>query len=80
MYDVGWLHSMGLKVHGRIIDTMIAAPIIDENRFKYSLDALSKDYLNEEKYKYDLQQKTLDWSVGTVKDPMTNMHKLPASI
>jgi DNA polymerase I-like protein with 3'-5' exonuclease and polymerase domains len=32
MYDVGWLHSMGLKVHGRIIDTMIAAPIIDENR------------------------------------------------
>jgi DNA polymerase I-like protein with 3'-5' exonuclease and polymerase domains len=59
---------------------MIAASVIDENRFKYSLDALSKDYLNEEKYKYDLQQKTMEWSGGTVKDPMTNMHKLPASI
>jgi DNA polymerase I-like protein with 3'-5' exonuclease and polymerase domains len=59
---------------------MIAASVIDENRFRYSLDALSKDYLNEEKYKYDLQQKTLEWSGGTVKDPMTNMHKLPASI
>jgi DNA polymerase I-like protein with 3'-5' exonuclease and polymerase domains len=41
---------------------------------------LSKDYLNDSKYKYDLQQKTLEWSGGTVKDPMTNMHKLPASI
>jgi DNA polymerase I-like protein with 3'-5' exonuclease and polymerase domains len=67
-------------IKGRIVDTMIAASVIDENRFRYSLDALSKDYLNEEKYKYDLQQKTLEWSGGTVKDPMTNMHKLPASI
>jgi DNA polymerase I-like protein with 3'-5' exonuclease and polymerase domains len=65
---------------GRIVDTMIAASVIDENRFKYSLDALSKDYLNDSKYKYDLQQKTLEWSGGTVKDPMTNMHKLPAYI
>ena len=32
LYDVGWLSSMVLKVHGRIIDTMIAAPIVDENR------------------------------------------------
>ncbi len=59
---------------------MIAASVIDENRFRYSLDALSKDYLDDSKYKYDLQQKTLEWSGGTVKDPMTNMHKLPASI
>jgi DNA polymerase I-like protein with 3'-5' exonuclease and polymerase domains len=59
---------------------MIAASVIDENRFKYSLDSLSKDYLDEGKYKYDLQQKTLEWSGGTVKDPMTNMHKLPQSI
>ena len=27
-----------------------------------------------------LQEKTLEWSGGTVKDPMTNMHKLPASL
>ena len=44
---------------GLIVDTMIAASVIDENRFKYSLDALSKDYLDESKYKYDLQQKNI---------------------
>ena len=81
MYDVCWIRAVtGKMIKGRIVDTMIAASVIDENRFKYSLDALSKDYLNEEKYKYDLQQKTLEWSGGTVKDPMANMHKLPASI
>ncbi len=81
MYDVCWIRAVtGMMIKGRIVDTMIAASVINENRFKYSLDALSKDYLNEEKYKYDLQQKTLEWSGGTVKDPMTNMHKLPASI
>jgi len=81
MYDVCWIRAVtGMKMKGRIVDTMIAASVINENRFKYSLDSLSKDYLNEEKYKYDLQQKTLEWSGGTVKDPMTNMHKLPASI
>ena len=81
MYDVCWIRAVtGKMIKGRIVDTMIAASVINENRFKYSLDALSKDYLNEEKYKYDLQQKTLEWSGGTVKDPMTNMHKLPASI
>ena len=81
MYDVCWIRAItGKMIKGRIVDTMIAASVINENRFKYSLDSLSKDYLDEGKYKYDLQQKTLEWSGGTVKDPMTNMHKLPASI
>jgi len=81
MYDVCWIRAVtGKKMKGRIVDTMIAASVIDENRFKYSLDSLSKDYLKESKYKYDLQEKTLEWSKGTIKDPITNMHKLPASI
>ena len=81
MYDVCWIRAVtGKKMKGRIVDTMIAASVIDENRFKYSLDSLSKDFLKDKKYKYDLQEKTLAWSKGTIKDPMTNMHKLPASI
>ena len=81
MYDVCWIRAVtGKMIKGRIVDTMIAASVINENRFKYSLDSLSKDYLNDSKYKYDLQQKTLEWSGGTVKDPITNMHKLPSSI
>ena len=81
MYDVCWIRAVtGKMIKGRIVDTMIAASVIDENRFKYSLDALAREHLNDSKYKYDLQQKTIEWSGGTVKDPMTNMHKLPASI
>ena len=81
MYDVCWIRAVtGKKMKGRIVDTMIAASVIDENRFKYSLDSLSKDFLKDKKYKYDLQEKTLAWSKGTIKDPMTKMHKLPASI
>ena len=41
---------------------------------KYSLDALSKEYLKDEKYKYDLKEKALI-EFG-IKDPMSNMHKL----
>ena len=49
MYDVCWIRAVtGMKMKGKIVDTMIAASVIDENRFKYSLDALSKDYLNED--------------------------------
>ena len=81
MYDVCWIRAVtGKKMKGRIVDTMIAGSVIDENRFKYSLDSLSKDYKIGSKYQYDLQQKALEWSKGTIKDPMTNMHKLPASI
>jgi len=81
MYDVCWIRAVtGSMIKGRIVDTMIAASVIDENRFRYSLDALSKDYIGDSKYKYDLQKKTLEWSGGMVKDPMSNMHKLPSSI
>ena len=37
-YDVGWLRWWGVEVKGKIIDTLIAAPLIDENRFRYSLN------------------------------------------
>ena len=77
MYDVCWIRAeSGLMPHGPLFDTMVAASVIDENRMRYSLDSLSKDYLQESKYKYDLQEKTLEWSQGTIKDPMTNMHNL----
>ena len=78
MYDVCWIRaSTGEMLEGPLLDTMIAASVIDETRMKYSLDAISKDYLKESKYKYDMAAKVLEWSKGTIKDPMTNMHKLP---
>ena len=50
MYDVCWIRAVtGKMIKGRIVDTMIAASVIDENRFKYSLDALSKENANKER-------------------------------
>ena len=48
-YDVGWLRWWGIEVKGKIIDTLIAAPLIDENRYQYTLNVLGKDYLQETK-------------------------------
>jgi len=76
MYDVCWIRAAtGMMLKGPVYDTMIAASIIDENRQRYSLDALAKDYLNDSKYKYDLTDKAKD--LHGISDPMTNMHKLP---
>jgi DNA polymerase-1 len=76
MYDVCWIRAAtGMMLKGPVYDTMIAASVIDENRPKYSLDALAKDYLNDNKYKYDLADKAKE--LHGISDPMTNMHKLP---
>ena len=79
MYDVCWIRSAtGKMPKGPLLDTMIAASVIDENRMKYSLDAISKDYLQDTKYKWDLTERSL--SDHGIKDPMSNMHKLPYSL
>ena len=79
MYDVCWIRSAtGKMPKGPLLDTMIAASVIDENRMKYSLDAVSKDYLQDTKYKWDLTERSL--SDHGIKDPMSNMHKLPYSL
>ena len=45
MYDVCWIRALGLNINGRIVDTMIAAAVTDENRFRYDLNSLSWKYL-----------------------------------
>ena len=79
MYDVCWIRAeTGLMPKGELLDTMIAASVIDENRMRYTLDSISKDYLSESKYKYDLRDRSLK-ECG-IKDPLNNMHKLPYSL
>ena len=53
-YDLGWLGTEGIKVKGPILDTMVAAPLLDENRFSYALNALGATYLGERKAEDDL--------------------------
>jgi len=73
-YDLGWLQASGFKVNGRIVDTMLAAPILDENRFSYSLNALGFDYLQEAKSEQGLKQAAADFGVH----PKKELWKLPA--
>jgi len=72
-YDVGWLRWWGIEVKGKIIDTLIAAPLIDENRFRYSLNELGKDYLKDTKSEGLLYEAAREWGV----DAKGEMYKLP---
>ena len=74
MYDVCWLRAMGFKINGRIIDTMIATSLIDENRGRYDLNSICKDYIHESKNEYALQEAAKSWGI----DPKQEMYKLPA--
>jgi len=74
-YDAGWLRAEGVEVQGRIIDTMIAAPLIDENRFSYSLNNLGRDYIDMRKDEKMLRAAAKDWGI----DPKKDMWRLPAS-
>lgn len=73
-YDIGWLRASGFKVNGRVIDTMVAAPLIDENRFSYTLNSLGFDYLKEVKSEQGLKEAAQDFGVHAKKE----LWKLPA--
>ena len=73
-YDLGWLRASGFEVNGTIYDTMLAAPLLDENRFSFSLNALGFDYLKEVKSEQGLKQAAADFGVH----PKKELWKLPA--
>jgi DNA polymerase I-like protein with 3'-5' exonuclease and polymerase domains len=74
-YDVGWLHRLGVKLEGRILDAMLAAPLLNENRFSYSLNAVAYDYLGEMKSEAALREAAQEFGV----DPKGELYKLPAT-
>lgn len=73
-YDLGWLRASGFEVNGTIYDTMLAAPLLDENRFAYSLNSLGFDYLKEIKSEQGLKESASDFGVH----PKKELWKLPA--
>jgi DNA polymerase I-like protein with 3'-5' exonuclease and polymerase domains len=74
MYDVCWIRSLGIKINGLIIDTMIAASLIDENRFSYTLNTLSWHHLSEGKN----ETKLLEAAKERGLDAKADMWRLPA--
>ena len=75
LYDVGWLKREGIDVKGKIHDTMIAAPLIDEHRRNYSLNQLGLDYCKEQKDETLLKEAAEAWQI----DAKAEMYMLPAS-
>ncbi len=74
MYDVCWIQALGLSVSGKIVDTMIASALVDENQMRYDLNNCAKRYTGKTKSESDLYAAAKDWGV----DAKAEMYKLPA--
>jgi len=74
MYDVCWIRSMGIKINGNIYDTMIAASLVNENRFRFDLNSLGWDYVGKGKNETELNNAAKEWGVN----PKSDMWQLPA--
>ena len=74
MYDVCWIRTLGLSINGKIVDTMIASALVDENQMRYDLNNCSKRYTGKTKNETSLYEAAKSWGV----DPKAEMYKLPA--
>jgi DNA polymerase I-like protein with 3'-5' exonuclease and polymerase domains len=74
MYDVCFIRAEGLKISGEIVDTMIAGSLVDENRFRYDLGSMGRDYVGKGKNEGVLADTAKEWGV----DAKSEMYKLPA--
>ena len=74
MYDVCWLRAAGININGHIVDTMVMASLIDENRLSYTLNSISYEFLGEVKDEKALIEAAQSWGI----DPKSEMYKLPA--
>jgi DNA polymerase I-like protein with 3'-5' exonuclease and polymerase domains len=74
MYDICWLKSSGITPPAKIRDTMIAASLVDENRWSFTLDALAKQYAGIGKDEAVLKSAAREYGIDAKKD----MWKLPS--
>ena len=74
MYDVCWLQAAGINIKGKIVDTMIAASLIDENRLSYQLNTLAKHYVGIGKDEKVLYNAAKEYGL----DPKKELWRLPA--
>jgi len=74
MYDVCFLRAERFEIQGRIVDTMIAGSLVDENRYRYDLGSLGRDYVGIGKNEAVLKETAEHWGI----DAKSEMYKLPA--
>ena len=73
-YDLGWLETLGVRVSCPVRDVQVAEALIDEEKYTYSLDSISKKYLKKGKKEDGLKQAADMYEVLTKSE----MWKLPA--
>ena len=76
MYDVSWIRSLGFQIRGGIIDTMIAASLVNENRWSFTLDSISKEFIGMGKNEKVLTDAAKAWGLN----PKAEMWRLPAPL
>jgi len=74
MYDVCWIRALGLSISGKIVDTMIASALVDENQMRYDLNNCAKRYTGKGKNETQLYEAAKSWGV----DAKAEMYMLPA--
>jgi DNA polymerase I-like protein with 3'-5' exonuclease and polymerase domains len=74
MYDICWLRSSGIIPPAKIVDTMIAASLVNENRWSFRLNDLAREYAGIGKDEAVLQAAAREYGIDAKKD----MWKLPS--
>lgn len=77
-YDVGWLAADGFEIKAKVLDTMVMAVLVDENRFSYGLFNLLKTHVPELKKSTD--DMIAQAAAYGINNPYERMDELPPLI
>ena len=80
MYDVCFIRAAGLQIAGDIVDTMIAGSLVDENRFRYDLGSMGRDYLGKGKNEAILTETAREWGVDAKSEKRHGDAEIPLSL
>ena len=69
-----WIKRLGLPIHGTIVDTMVVTALVNENRFRFDLNSVAKEYTGMGKNESALQEAAKEWGI----DPKAEMYKVPS--
>lgn len=78
LYDMDYLYQTGVKPAGLWYDVQIAEPLLDENKRKYNLNALSWDYLKVKKFEEEIVKycANKNWK----GKPQEHLYKMPPGV
>jgi len=82
IYDLDYLSHWGVDVGGPLVDVQILEPLLDENRFDYSLEALAQLHLGEGKESNKMYEWLAEHFGGrpTRKDQAGNIWRAPPDV